>query len=761
MKTQDKPKNQTGFGLIQVAIVLTIVGALASFMMKPLAPVNPSKSNELALQKADKLLNDFIATNGRLPCVDTNADGVEDCAVNSAKGGLPYLTLGLTANAFTVGDAPIRYGVYRSVNDTAVNNGGIGRTGSVGLLANDADLAVLKNRYQPTMAGGFTFDFTEAANLNELDFCQALEKADTNAFSASQLYVQTASGAQKNVAYAISIGGQIDSDNDGSINDGLNANSTVAFNSSGTLLTSAYDDYVISRSFTDLQDKMQCDVVIQSLNMIANSVLLEKEVKDQAEALATKAVEGSIMAGINVAVIAYSTVLAGVNLANAIATTSVASGLLSGAIASCIVLVGCAFIPVYTASVVAGALGVTLGGVAVGAGVAAGIAQAVSTGKYIDIAIKSNAAIPPEVSANTAEPDYSSMQADLQAKYNDANSKAVTARTAANTAQTSANVVKNNAEIRFTTLYANSLAWSDKGAGSYPDTYPNKTAYDAKIAVLKAQAEAYQTALDNELTALNDYRAKEQAAAGVKEDCENTSCVFDPPLTQADIDALPPGGTAADLPACPAGGTADQTSAPCIEYAEKLLAQNAAYTVYLNARTASDTAYNNAIQAAKDHPVYVPEVRNAENEVTSVATTTTCEAVGCSLISEVSYAMGDVPKYHLTGALKTWQLLGTPPIQYWGYDYDSVTYQNSYMEAILIYQADADTLEIDAIAQEASLADILESLTVVNCKQAGKFWDDSNDVCLDTPPPGSSSGTTFSQGGSNILKEADSQGIFQ
>ncbi|WEJ62499.1 hypothetical protein [Thiomicrorhabdus lithotrophica] len=750
-------KKQTGFGLLQIAILLTIIGGLASFMIKPLAPQTPTKSNEQALQKADKLLQDFIAINGRLPCTDTTGDGVEDCAAEAAKGGLPYVTLGMASRGFVAGDSPIKYGVYRNSNTTAVKNGGIDRVATsdanaVSLLSNDADLAQLKNRYQPTMAGGYSFNFTDATNQNGLDFCQSLIVAESTALDTSKLYVQTSSGAQKNVAYALSMGGRFDGNNDGALDDGLNASSSTAFNSSGTFLTSLYDDYVISRSFSELKQNMQCDVVMQSLNMVANSVLMEKEVKDQAEDMADAALEGAIMAGVNVAVIAYSVVLAAVDLANAIQTTSVASGLLSGAIASCAVLVGCAFIPVYTASVVAGAIGIALSGVAVGAGVAAGVSQAVATGLYADIAIRANAAIPADVADTLAEPDYTSLIAELTTQYNTALAEATAARNYANQKQTEANTVKATANQKFTDLYNYANTLSDNGTGDLPNTYPTAPAYNAAKSALQNATNSYKSAIDDENLKLKDYRDKLQITAGYQEDCDNTSCVFDPPLTQADIDAIPPGG---DLPPCPGGGSVDASAQACIDYAVAKLASDNAYTAYLASKITSENAYTTAYQAAENHPVYVPEVKDSAGNVTSVATTVTCISESCGLPSDVSYAMGEIAVYHTYG-FEQYFVFPT------GNQYYSDTLINSYLDAVLERQSIADSAEIEALSREASLADLKNSLDAMVCKQAGKYWDESGLTCLDSPPPGTaSSGISLIQGGENILKEADKQGVLR
>jgi len=742
MQTNQK---QSGFGLLQIAILLTIVGGLASFMIKPLAPQAPSKASQVALQKADKLLQDFIAINGRLPCVDINNDGVEDCTSANVKGGFPYITLGLTTTSFQAGDAPIQYGVYRSANDTAVKNGGINRlnttdVNAVSVLSNDADLASLKNRYQPTMAGGYSFNFTDAANQNGLDFCQGLKAAEANAASTARLHIQTSAGAQKNVAYALAIGGQFDGDGNGSLADGLNATSATAFNSPGTFLTSNYDDYVISRSFSELQERLQCDVVMQSLNMVANSVLMEKEVKDQAEDMADAAVEGAIMAGINVAVIAYSVVLASVDLANATATLAAASGLLSGAVASCVVLVGCAFIPVYTASVVAGGIGVGLSAAAVAAGAAAGISQAVATGLYIDIAVRANAAVPPDVASTTSPPDYTSTIASLTAEKDNAIAEYNAAVADANTKQGIATTALNTANQRFSSLYSTANILSNRGTGAYPDTYPTQTLYDAITGDLQTKSEAYKAAVDDEYTKLQDYQGKVAITAGYEEDCNNTSCVI-PQSAYDNLEADDP------PPSCPAGGTPDLSSQACIDYADNKVLSDAAQTTYSNAKSATDNAYSAAYQSALNHPVYVPEYTDISGTVIPATTSRCQDTPGCNLANDLLQASGNAPAYHAF----------VPVDENDAYN----VIANSYLDAILIKKSVADDAQEYADQKNTNLTDLTNSIASMQCMQDGNYWDDATNTCSTSPPPGTSSGISLIQGGENILRDADRQGVLR
>ncbi len=94
---------QSGFTLIEMAIVMAIMAFLVGGL---LAPLSAQRENRLRAESRQMLatgteaLYGFALTNGRLPCPDTNNDGLEDnpCAaannqINS--GRLPFATLGV------------------------------------------------------------------------------------------------------------------------------------------------------------------------------------------------------------------------------------------------------------------------------------------------------------------------------------------------------------------------------------------------------------------------------------------------------------------------------------------------------------------------------------------------------------------------------------------------------------------------------------------------------------------------------------------
>ncbi len=92
-----------GFTLIEMAVVLVIVGLLLGGMLVPLATqmeTDRRKETTATLESIREALIGFAVINGRLPCPDTNDDGVAEPACNTGanqrnSAGLPFATLGV------------------------------------------------------------------------------------------------------------------------------------------------------------------------------------------------------------------------------------------------------------------------------------------------------------------------------------------------------------------------------------------------------------------------------------------------------------------------------------------------------------------------------------------------------------------------------------------------------------------------------------------------------------------------------------------
>lgn len=133
MRTQYKSGKvigQSGFSLVEMAMVLTIVGLLMAGLLPTLSSqLEQQRRAETTRHLADieQALSGFALINGRLPCPTTEYNpgaalyGVEDasCPSPTAEGYLPWKTLGIPetdawgSRRFNTGDAWIGYWRYR------------------------------------------------------------------------------------------------------------------------------------------------------------------------------------------------------------------------------------------------------------------------------------------------------------------------------------------------------------------------------------------------------------------------------------------------------------------------------------------------------------------------------------------------------------------------------------------------------------------------------------------------------------------------
>lgn len=146
-------KQQTGFTLVEMAIVLIILGFLLAALLLPLQAqrdVSAQLETERLLDNAKKALLGFAQAQGRLPCPATNnGTGVfpDDTGTANPEGGgvcvvqtgfLPAKTLGLTpadsqGYALDAWDNRIRYGITTANASAFTSNDGMNTTGIANL----------------------------------------------------------------------------------------------------------------------------------------------------------------------------------------------------------------------------------------------------------------------------------------------------------------------------------------------------------------------------------------------------------------------------------------------------------------------------------------------------------------------------------------------------------------------------------------------------------------------------------------------------
>jgi len=105
-------KKIKGFTLIEVSIVLLIIGLALGGLLAPLGTrIDDSKrlDTQIMLKEMKQALINFSITsaNGRLPCPDTNGDGIEDVSLGSCTanaGTPPYATISVQVSLNTSGN---------------------------------------------------------------------------------------------------------------------------------------------------------------------------------------------------------------------------------------------------------------------------------------------------------------------------------------------------------------------------------------------------------------------------------------------------------------------------------------------------------------------------------------------------------------------------------------------------------------------------------------------------------------------------------
>lgn len=375
-RTLAHTRNCRGFSLLELAAVLALLSGLVFALLYKTSDVSIQttlQSTDSALRAADEQVRQFAVWNGRLPCPDTDGNGLEDCGGGTQKGYLPYRTLGLAVIGYEAGEQgsrALRYGVYRA--------------------AADSDLAVRGDRFKPTNADGTAYNL---GNENSLDFCSALASAAGNAQNNAYLHIAYTNGARSAMAYMLASPGVADADSDGDRYDGLNGSSAAGFNAPLTPVSTAYDDTTRGRGLNELYELLHCQVSQRSLNLAANAIALEEENIAFAQSNKDSADEGVVMNAVGSGLAAWSMAQAGAELAGAIEVQAVSAGLLAAATATCAIppFIGCALVPVYTAAVASAGTGIGLAGTALGlSGAALGL-QIASTVLYADIAAKAGA----------------------------------------------------------------------------------------------------------------------------------------------------------------------------------------------------------------------------------------------------------------------------------------------------------------------------------------------------------------------------------
>jgi hypothetical protein len=425
-RTRSGVWRQRGVSLLEVtAILLSLVALSVALIYKTTDFFAKAEvlDSEALLKIADHQLRQYIAANGRLPCPDLNGDGLSDGDADGScngqqKGYLPYKTLGMAEANYVYGEVPMLYGAYQ--------DGTISFTSRAQTFVPDyAD---------KTNAAANTRLATDPRNI--FDFCASLGTLNALA-GPSATGVSVNQGATTyNAVFALALPGQANRDGltagwagGPSVNaqyDGLNATSDHLFEFPKAPVTPLYDDRTAFRTGTDLYDYFRCAAMNESISLLSQAITVQKETEDFADANRENAVKGVIVNAIGIALATWELGTTIATIAEGIEQITLASSLLATAVATCIVLVGCAFIPVYTTS-----LSLAIAGTALAT--AASIAAAVDLGLnitatvlYADLVSRTaNATSPPQLPLTGFPPNqlpplydkYVASEADAKAAY--------------------------------------------------------------------------------------------------------------------------------------------------------------------------------------------------------------------------------------------------------------------------------------------------------------------------------------------------------
>lgn len=250
MSSPRRSQRQAGFNLLELALVVALLGGMVTVLMQYRSSIIGSDDSEAegVQEQVIAALYRYAERQFRLPCADTDGDGVEGegsgCGDEDSAfqvGGVPYSTLGLS-DLFSSGTAEnYIYGVYRN-------------------SSLDADLAAVEERTGDSEGdGGYR-------QLDDLRY--ALRTLADASLDTSHIHVtgdvgytgdaDCSTNPVVNVAFFVLYAGTEDADGDGSLFDGENA--TLSWPSGGafcvqgqtTRTSEAYDDAVIAVGFAEL-----------------------------------------------------------------------------------------------------------------------------------------------------------------------------------------------------------------------------------------------------------------------------------------------------------------------------------------------------------------------------------------------------------------------------------------------------------------------------------------------------------------------------
>ena len=140
-------RTQQGFTLLEMAVVLVVLGLLLGGILMPLSTQMEKKDRDdtqKVLQDIHDALIGYAMANGRLPCPDTNGDGITDMGAtcSNVQGTIPWVDLGVGKE--DAWGQPFTYSVTGNFADTTDGTGcGTATAGVSFSLCSIADIDIL------------------------------------------------------------------------------------------------------------------------------------------------------------------------------------------------------------------------------------------------------------------------------------------------------------------------------------------------------------------------------------------------------------------------------------------------------------------------------------------------------------------------------------------------------------------------------------------------------------------------------------------
>ena len=339
-------RRQAGFTFVELSFVIIVLGMVAMLVAQVVPAMRRASATAetvRTLTNVEFSLLSFAAINGRLPCADTDSDGLENgsgatCAV---MGKLPYRSLGYSSPLVNADGYDFKYAIY-------VNAGSA--------LRDKAALGSAVSRYWPSVGTGATVTLTDksytlTAPNYRLDFCQGLRAGMDATFSDSYLHVQTLGGNKKHVAYVLVDPGVGNMDLVGDLFDGRNGTASLAvprFDHPNRQQSMTYDDRVIVGYFDQMWESLGCSANMATAgrslpNVETTLALITQSLDDydtQLDIAVDMAFADNFSAGAGIAMATTGGLSAGAAMATDIASAINTFGVTSGAAVSAGIAIG-------------------------------------------------------------------------------------------------------------------------------------------------------------------------------------------------------------------------------------------------------------------------------------------------------------------------------------------------------------------------------------------------------------------------------------